>query len=76
MNDVIAEDRTALIADVTTVIAASRLPIRHITAHQLKNGNGNIIVTVEVASVEQLTNLIARICKINGIISAERTGIV
>ncbi len=74
--DVIAEDRTALIADVTSVIAASRIPIRHITAHNLKNGNGNIIVTVEVASVEQLNNLIARISKISGVISAERTGIV
>ncbi len=74
--DIIGEDRTALIADVTAAIAASRLPIRHITAHNLKNGNGNIIVTVEVASVEQLNALIGRICKIPGIISAERTGIV
>ncbi len=74
--DIIGEDRTALIADVTGVIAASRLPIRQITAHQLKNGNGNIIVTVEVASLEQLNALIGRICKIQGIISAERTGIV
>ena len=74
--DIIGEDRTALIADVTAVIAGSRLPIRQITAHQLKNGNGNIIVTVEVASLEQLNALIGRICKIQGIISAERTGIV
>lgn len=74
--DIIAEDRTALIADITAVIAGSRLPIRQITAHQLKNGNGNVIVTVEVASLEQLNALIGRICKIQGVISAERTGIV
>ena len=74
--DIIAEDRTALIADITSAIAAGRLPIRQITAHQLKNGNGNIIVTVEVASLEQLNALISRICKIQGVISAERTGIV
>ncbi len=74
--DIIAEDRTALIADVTSTIAAGRLPIRQISAHQLKNGNGNIIVTVEVASVEQLNNMIGRISKIQGVISAERTGIV
>ncbi|MBQ3842828.1 MAG: bifunctional (p)ppGpp synthetase/guanosine-3',5'-bis(diphosphate) 3'-pyrophosphohydrolase [Ruminiclostridium sp.] len=74
--DIIAEDRTALIADITSAIAAGRLPIRQITAHQLKNGNGNIIVTVEVASLEQLNALINRICKIQGVISAERTGIV
>ena len=74
--DIVAEDRTALIADVTASIAASRLPIRQITAHQLKNSNANIIVTVEVASVEQLNAMIGRISKIQGVISAERTGIV
>ena len=74
--DIIAEDRTALIADITAAIAASRLPIRQITAHQLKNGNGNVIVTVEVASVEQLNAMIGRISKIQGVITAERTGIV
>ncbi len=74
--DVIGEDRTTLIADVTATIAASRFPIRQIAAQQLKNRNCNIIVTVEVASVEQLNTLIARIKKISGVISAERTGIV
>ncbi|MBP5606296.1 MAG: bifunctional (p)ppGpp synthetase/guanosine-3',5'-bis(diphosphate) 3'-pyrophosphohydrolase, partial [Ruminiclostridium sp.] len=74
--DIIGEDRTALIADITSAIASSRLPIRQITAHQLKNGNGNIIVTVEVASVEQLNAIIGRISKIPGVISAERTGII
>ena len=74
--DIIAEDRTALIADITSAIAAGRLPIRQITAHQLKNGNGNVIVTVEVASLEQLNAMIGRISKIQGVISAERTGIV
>lgn len=74
--DIIAEDRTALIADITSAIAASRLPIRQISAHQLKNGNGNVIVTVEVASLEQLNAIIGRISKIQGVITAERTGIV
>lgn len=74
--DIIAEDRTALIADITSAIAAGRLPIRQITAHTLKNGNGNVIVTVEVASVDQLNAMIGRISKIQGVISAERTGIV
>ncbi len=74
--DIIAEDRTALIADITSTIAAGHLPIRQISAHQLKNGNGNVIVTVEVASVEQLNSMISRISKIQGVITAERTGIV
>ncbi|MBR4306097.1 MAG: bifunctional (p)ppGpp synthetase/guanosine-3',5'-bis(diphosphate) 3'-pyrophosphohydrolase [Ruminiclostridium sp.] len=72
--DIIAEDRTALIADVTTLISANRLPIYEINAHKLKNGNANITVTVEVSGVEQLKNIILRIQKVAGVISAERTG--
>lgn len=72
--DIIAEDRTALIADVTTLISANRLPIYEINAHKLKNGNANITVTVEVSGVEQLKNIIARLQKVAGVISAERTG--
>ena len=73
--DIISENMTAL-ADVTSTISACRFPISNISAHPLKNGNGNIVVTVEVASVEQLNTLITRIQKISGVISAERTGIV
>ena len=72
--DIIAEDRTALIADVTTAIASNRIPIHEINAHFLKNGNANIIVTVEVSGIEQLKNLIVRLQKVPGVISAERTG--
>ena len=72
--DIIAEDRTALIADVTTLIAANRLPIYEINAHKLKNGNANITVTVEVSGAEQLKNIILRIEKVAGVISAERAG--
>ena len=39
-------------------------------------GKIGVPVTVEVASLEQLNALINRICKIQGVISAERTGIV
>lgn len=73
--DIISESMDAL-AEITTTIASSRFAISNIMAHPLKNGNGNIIVTVEVASVEQLNALIQRIHKISGVISAERTGIL
>ncbi len=72
--DIIAEDRTALIADITTTIATNRLPIHEINAHYLKNGNANIIVTIEVSGIEQLKNIILRLQKVPGVISAERTG--
>ncbi|MBP3923260.1 MAG: bifunctional (p)ppGpp synthetase/guanosine-3',5'-bis(diphosphate) 3'-pyrophosphohydrolase [Ruminiclostridium sp.] len=72
--DIIAEDRTALIADVTTLIAANRLPIYEINAHKLKNGNANITVTIEVSGAEQLKNIILRLQKVTGVINAERAG--
>lgn len=43
-------------------------------AHQLKNGNASLVVTVEVAGMEQLTNLMSKVKKIPGVISVERTG--
>ena len=42
--------------------------------HQLKNGNNNLVITIEIAGVEQLTNIMARLQKIPGVISVERTG--
>lgn len=72
--DIIAEDRTALIADVTTTIATSRIPIQEINAHYLKNGNANIIVTIEVAGKEQVSAIIVKLSKIKGVITVERSG--
>lgn len=72
--DVIAEDRTALIADVATTVAGSRIPVYEINAHTLKNGNANIVMSVGIAGVEQLDSIIARIKKVQGVISVERTG--
>ena len=72
--DIIAEDRTALIADITTAIANSRIPIHEINAHNLKNGNANIFVTLEISGLEQLKNTILKLKKIEGIITVERAG--
>ena len=42
--------------------------------HRLKNGNTNLVITIEIAGVEQLGNVILRLRKIPGVISADRTG--
>ncbi len=72
--DIITEDRTAMLADVTVAIASYHIPIHEMNAHQLKNGNASLVVTVEVAGMEQLTNLMSKVKKIPGVISVERTG--
>ena len=71
--DIVALDRTSLIADITGHISENKISITDINAHFLRNGNANIIVTVEVCGVEQLSGLIAKIRKIKGVISVERT---
>lgn len=72
--DIVAQDRTALIADISTAIAANRIPIHEINAHNLKNGNANVTVTLEISGLEQLKNIIVKLRKIDGVITVERTG--
>lgn len=71
--DVIAEDRITIFADITTAIAANHIPLQEMNGHHLKNGNLDLVVTVEIAGVEQLSNVMGRIQKIPGVISVERT---
>ncbi|MBD5104186.1 MAG: bifunctional (p)ppGpp synthetase/guanosine-3',5'-bis(diphosphate) 3'-pyrophosphohydrolase [Ruminococcaceae bacterium] len=72
--DIVAQDRTALIADISTAIAANRIPIHEINAHNLKNGNANVTITLEISGLEQLKNIIVKLRKIDGVITVERTG--
>ena len=72
--DVVAEDRITIFADITTAIAANHIPLQEMNGHHLKNGNLDLVVTVEIAGVEQLSNVMGRIQKIPGVISVERTG--
>ena len=72
--DVIAEDRITIFADITTAIAANHIPLQEMNGHHLKNGNLDLVVTVEIAGVEQLSNVMGRRQKIPGVISVERTG--
>lgn len=72
--DIVAQDRTALVADITVAIAGARIPIHEINAHNLKNGNANIVVTLEISGLEQLKNMMVKLKKIDGVITVERTG--
>ena len=72
--DIIAEQKAEVIADITAAIAFNHIPLHEMNMHRLKNGNTNLLITIEIAGVEQLANLMLRIKKIPGVISAERTG--
>lgn len=72
--DIIADQRSSVIADITSAIAVNHIPMHEINMHRLKNGNTNLFITIEIAGVDQLSNIMTRIKKIPGVISAERTG--
>ena len=72
--DIVAEQKSSVIADITAVIAANHIPMHEMNMHRLKNGNTNLLITIEIAGVEQLANVMLRIKKIPGVVSADRTG--
>ncbi len=70
--DIVSDDRNGLIADITTTLAGMRIPIHEITARELKNGNANMIITIGIAGVDQLNNVITKLKKIKDVISVDR----
>ena len=72
--DLITEQKSSVIADVTAAIAANHIPVHEMNMHRLKNGNNNLLITIEIAGVEQLSNVMSRLQKISGVISVDRTG--
>ncbi len=72
--DIVAHDRNGLLADVTVELAGFRVPVHEVSARELKNGNANIVVTIGIAGVDQLKNIIQKLSKIKDVISVERSG--
>jgi len=72
--DIVAHDRNGLLADVTVELAGGRVPVHEVFARELKNGNANIVVTIGIAGVDQLKNIVNKLSKVRGVISVERSG--
>lgn len=72
--DIVGTDRTGLLADVSVVLANFRVPLHELNARELKNSNTNIVVTIGIQDVEQLSNIIDKLNRIDGVISVERSG--
>ena len=72
--DIVSYDRNGLLADVATVLSEMRIFIHESSSRELRNGNANIMVTVSIAGIDQLNNIITRLKKINGVISVDRSG--
>lgn len=64
--------RIGLMAEVAMQVANMRVNITNISTHDMKDGRSIIELTVNVSGIEHLKNLIAKIDKIDGILSVER----
>jgi GTP pyrophosphokinase len=70
--EVIATDRIGLVFDLTSVLAESRIMIRHSASGMLKNGNATFKANIYIANLTQLRTLCDRLKKVDGVISVNR----
>ena len=72
--DIIAIDRIGLLADVSSALAMINIYIYESSSRELKNGNAILSITISVAGMVQLNNVIAKLKKVPNVISVERSG--
>ena len=70
----VARDRQALLADVTTQLASMHVMIHAINAREPKDGQASMTLTVGVSSLDHLQSVIARLSRIEGVYTIERSG--
>lgn len=70
--EIITDNRTGMLADISVALAAFRISISELNARTLKNGNASILATIDVLGVEQFLSIKKKILKIDGVISVDR----
>ena len=68
-------NRIGLLADVSSLLANMHIMINDISTRNTKDGRTSIMLTVSVNGVEHLNSLTAKLSKISGVLSVERTGV-
>ncbi len=56
--EIICQDRTGLVADVSIALSGLRIPLHTLFARELKNGQSSIQVTISIHNLEQLQTII------------------
>ena len=69
---IIAADRTGLLADVTIQLSNMHIFIHTLNSRELKNGKAVVTVTIDVAGRDHLRGVISRLSDINGIEEIKR----
>ncbi|MDR1101973.1 MAG: (p)ppGpp synthetase, partial [Clostridiales bacterium] len=70
---VVANNRTGLIANITSKISELKIPIHSVDARTVKSNTMIINLTLDIQSKEHLEKLTKKIAKLQGIISVDRS---
>ncbi len=72
---IVALDRRALLADVTSQLANMHVMLHSMNARELKDGRCVITLLVSINGIEHLKSIMTRLQKVEGVLSVERSGI-
>ncbi len=70
--EIICNDRTGFLADVTKELSAMRIFIHMLNSRQLKDNQAMVTVTIEINNMDHLRSVMAHLGHINGIVSITR----
>ena len=68
-------NRIGMLADISSMLASMRIMINDLSTRNTKDGRAIIMVTVSVNGVEHLNSLVAKLSKVEGVLTIERSGI-
>ena len=71
--DILASDRNSLLADVSITLSNMHVPIHALMAKELKDNQTSIQITLGISDLDQLRTIVANLCKINGVVSVQRS---
>lgn len=71
--EIVAEDRSGLLADVTQQFFSMRLFVQSLNSRVTKDGRAVIHATITVNGIEHITTVIGKLKNIEGIISVKRS---
>ena len=69
---VMANDRTALLMDITNVIGEAKIPLKAMNARTTKDQIAIMNLTLEITNTEQLEKIIKKIRRVNGVFEVTR----
>ena len=66
-------DRANLVSDITLALGDMRVPIYSLAARAAEHGRAHMSVTIGIANIEHLNNVVAKLKKVKDVVSVTRT---